>query len=314
MTNISAPRDNNRVPTLIGTSSADGITPVVVYADPTTHRLKVDLAAGSGTVTSVSVTTANGVSGSVATATTTPAITLTLGNITPTTVNKVTITAPATGSTLTIADGKTLTVSNTLTFTGTDSSSVAFGAGGTVLYSGGALGTPSSGTLTNATGLPIAGLVASTSTAIGVGSIELGNASDTTISRSSAGVIAVEGVVIPSISSTNTLTNKRVTARVVTTTQSATPTINTDNTDVASITGLAQAITSFTTNLSGTPVAGDTLIIEITDNGTARAISWGASFEASTVALPTTTVISTLLTVGFRWNSATSKWRCVAQS
>lgn len=41
---------------------------------------------GSGTVTSVSVVTANGVSGSVATATTTPAITLTLGAITPTTV------------------------------------------------------------------------------------------------------------------------------------------------------------------------------------------------------------------------------------
>lgn len=41
---------------------------------------------GSGTVTSVSVTTANGVSGSVATATTTPAISLTLGAITPTSV------------------------------------------------------------------------------------------------------------------------------------------------------------------------------------------------------------------------------------
>lgn len=41
---------------------------------------------GSGTVTSVSVTTANGVSGSVATATTTPAITLTLGDITPSTI------------------------------------------------------------------------------------------------------------------------------------------------------------------------------------------------------------------------------------
>lgn len=39
-----------------------------------------------GTVTSVSVTTANGVSGTVATATTTPAITLALGAITPTTV------------------------------------------------------------------------------------------------------------------------------------------------------------------------------------------------------------------------------------
>lgn len=39
-----------------------------------------------GTVTSTSVITANGVSGTVATATTTPAITLTLGDITPTSV------------------------------------------------------------------------------------------------------------------------------------------------------------------------------------------------------------------------------------
>ena len=38
---------------------------------------------GTGTVTSVSVASANGITGSVATATTTPAITLTLGNITP---------------------------------------------------------------------------------------------------------------------------------------------------------------------------------------------------------------------------------------
>lgn len=44
-------------------------------------------AKGSGTVTSVSVTTANGVSGSVATATTTPAITLTLGAITPSSID-----------------------------------------------------------------------------------------------------------------------------------------------------------------------------------------------------------------------------------
>lgn len=41
---------------------------------------------GSGTVTGVSVTTANGVSGTVATSTTTPAITITLGAITPSSV------------------------------------------------------------------------------------------------------------------------------------------------------------------------------------------------------------------------------------
>jgi hypothetical protein len=72
----NAKRDDNRVPTLIGTSNADGTTPINIYADPTTHRLLVDLPGGSGTVTSVSVVTANGFSGSVATATTTPAITL----------------------------------------------------------------------------------------------------------------------------------------------------------------------------------------------------------------------------------------------
>ena len=83
----------------------------------------------------------------------------TLGTASATTINKVAITAPATGSTLTIAEGKTLTASNTLTFTGTDASSVAFGAGGTVLYSGGALGTPSGGTATNLTGTA-AGLTA----------------------------------------------------------------------------------------------------------------------------------------------------------
>ena len=43
-------------------------------------------AAGVGSVTSVSVTTANGVSGTVATSTTTPAISLTLGAITPSSV------------------------------------------------------------------------------------------------------------------------------------------------------------------------------------------------------------------------------------
>lgn len=111
---------------------------------------------------------------------------------------------------------------------------------------------------------------------------------------------------------TDTLTNKRITKRFITTTQSATPTINTDNTDISSITGLAQAITSFTTNLSGTPNAGDLLQIQITDNGTARAITWGASFGSTTVTLPTTTVISTILRIGLQWNATASLWQCVA--
>ena len=143
-----------------------------------------------------------------------------------------------------------------------------------------------------------------------------------TISTSVTGVLKGNGTAISAATAdsdyttptgTETMTNKRITRRVVAVTQSATPTINTDNTDVAYITGLAQAVTSFTTNLSGTPVNGDMLIIDITDSGTGRALTFGASFEASgTVALPTTTVASTKLTIGFRWNTATSKWTCVA--
>lgn len=47
-------------------------------------------------------------------------VTPTLGVAAATTINKVTITAPATGSTLTIVDGKTLTVSKTMSFTAAD--------------------------------------------------------------------------------------------------------------------------------------------------------------------------------------------------
>jgi hypothetical protein len=84
-------------------------------------------------------------------------VTPTLGVAAATSINKVTITTPATGSTLTILDGKTLAVNNTLTFTGTDASSVAFGAGGTVVYTSGLgsgvatfLATPSSANLISA--------------------------------------------------------------------------------------------------------------------------------------------------------------------
>lgn len=85
-------------------------------------------------------------------------------------------------------------------------------ASSTIVVQGGALGTPSSGTLTNCSSLPISGLTASTSTALGVGSIELGHASDTTLARVSAGVVSIEGVNIVTTSSTDTLTNKTLTA------------------------------------------------------------------------------------------------------
>ncbi|MCX6231167.1 MAG: hypothetical protein NTZ33_06445 [Bacteroidetes bacterium] len=104
---------------------------------------------------------------------------------------------------------------------------------------------------------------------------------------------------------------KRLPKRTATITSSATPAINTDEVDMYLITEQAEAITSFTTNLIGTPVQGQILWIAITGTAT-RAISWGTSFEASTVALPTTTVTTARLDVGFVWNTVTNKWRCIA--
>lgn len=50
----------------------------------------------------------------------------------------------------------------------------------------------------------------STSADFTMGSIQLGHASDTTLSRASAGVLAVEGVAVPTVSSTSTFTNKTI--------------------------------------------------------------------------------------------------------
>lgn len=55
-------------------------------------------------------------------------VTPVLGVATATSINKVTITAPATSATLTIADGKTLTVNNSITFAGTDATTMTFPA------------------------------------------------------------------------------------------------------------------------------------------------------------------------------------------
>lgn len=106
----------------------------------------------------------------------------------------------------------------------------------------------------------------------------------------------------------------RVPIRVLASTaNSATPTLNTDSYDMMVITNQSVSITSFTTNLTGTPVNGQKLWISVT--GTlAIPIIWGAKFEASSVQLPGGTVSTNRLDVGFVWNPASLAWRCVASA
>jgi predicted heme/steroid binding protein len=113
---------------------------------------------------------------------------------------------------------------------------------------------------------------------------------------------------------TATITNHRWIPRIDSTTSSATPTINTNNVDIYKITAQTANITSFTTNLSGSPQDGEILEIQITGTA-ARAITWGADFVAGTVPLPTTTVTTATLTTIFQRYTTSSygnnKWACV---
>ncbi len=100
--------------------------------------------------------------------------------------------------------------------------------------------------------------------------------------------------------------------RTNTVASAALPAINTDTTDEFTITALATNITSMSTNLTGTPVNGQKLVVRIKDDGNARSISWGSSYASTTVALPTTTVAGVTMYVGFIYNSTSAVWDCVA--
>jgi hypothetical protein len=177
--------------------------------------------------------------------------------------------------------------------------------------------TPSTGAFTTLTASSTSSLLLGTAGSA-VGNIGFRNAdSGTTTLAPATGALGTGTVTLPlsgtlaTLAGTETLTNKRITQRSGTAASSATPTINTDNVDFYSLTAQAADITSFTTNLSGTPTEGQTLWIAITGTA-ARAITWGATFEAGAVALPTTTVSTDRLDVAFVWNTVTSKWRCMA--
>lgn len=227
----------------------------------------------------------------------------------------------------------TLTLGGTPTTALLQATSLTLGWTGTLAASRGGTGVGSLGNITkvddtNVTlalgGTPTGAVVTSTSFTLGwtgTLSVARGGSGAGTLTGLLVGngtsafttVTAPSGTVVGT-SDTQTLTNKRVTPRITTITSSATPTINTDNCDCVTITALAAAITSMTTNLSGTPTNFDKLVFRIKDDGNVRAITWGASFEPVGVALPTTTVASKRLVVGFIYDTVSAKWGCVASA
>ena len=197
------------------------------------------------------------------------------------------------------------------------SGSISFAVGDYVIYNGSAWEksdtTDAVSTVAGRVGdvtLSVADIGGDTTTALGVGSLNVGHASDTTLTRSAAGVLAVEGVDLATVSGTQILTNKRITPRIGTTASSSTPSIDCGLCDQYNITALAAAITGVT--ITGTPADGQKLLVRIKDNGTARAITWGSSFLSSGTTLPTTTVANKTHLIGFIYDGSVTKWVCVA--
>lgn len=92
----------------------------------------------------------------------------------------------------------------------------------------------------------------------------------------------------------------------------ATPAINTDLYDSVVFSNINTAITSMTSNLSGTPTDTQSLLVVFKDDGTARAITWGSKFVSMIATLPTTTTAGKYTYVGLKYNDSLSQFACLA--
>ncbi|KPL68053.1 hypothetical protein SZ64_07940 [Erythrobacter sp. SG61-1L] len=115
-----------------------------------------------------------------------------------------------------------------------------------------------------------------------------------------------------SLTGAETLTNKRITRRVVAApAASGNLTANCDTTDRFKAFGLTGATTF--PDPTGTPTDQQQLVVYAKDNGTSRAISWGASFVAAkNKTLPVATTAGKWFKAAFEWNSDDAKWVMVA--
>ena len=192
-----------------GTVQIEGVT--VATATNTLTLTNKTIAAGSNTISGLTNTNLSGSAG------------ITNANLANSTIsgvalgsnlNALTISTGLSGSSYNGSGAVTIAIDSTVaTLTGTQTLTNKTLTSPTLTSP--ALGTPASGTLTNCTALPITGITSSTTIGLGVGTIELGHASDTSITRSAAGTVQIEGVTVATASNTLTLTNKTIGAATI---------------------------------------------------------------------------------------------------
>jgi len=245
--------------------------------------------AGAGTVTNTGTLT----SGKVI-----------LGNgTTDVTASKVTLTNPATTATLTLADNSTLTTSGAYSWAWTVPGAYTYtlpGATSTLAAIGVAQTWTAVQTFTNS---DIRLLGSST----GYSTFTSANAGASNYTLTFPAITDT----LDTLTSTSTLTNKRITPRILSAASYTTDTgtsLNCDNLDEFIVTAQAGALKF--NNPTGTPTDGQVMFIAVTGTA-ARALTYDTQFEASTIALPATTVTTARLNMAFIWRADTSKWVCV---
>jgi hypothetical protein len=129
--------------------------------------------------------------------------------------------------------------------------------------------------------LPVSGITSSTSTALGVGSLEIGHASDTTLARLAAGVPTVEGNVVDVLGYTTTATAAGTTTLTVTSTRYQFFTGTSTQTVVLPVTS------TLTTGFTFVIVNNSTGNVTVQSSGANNILVMGPSSEASFVCILT---------------------------
>jgi hypothetical protein len=102
----------------------------------------------------------------------------------------------------------------------------------------------------------------------------------------------------------------RIDPRVTSAASASSLTPDVSTTDIYAYTALAAGLTINAP--TGTPLDGDKLIFRLLDNGTARALTWNATYTVIGVTLPTTTTVSKTTYVGCIYNANATRWDVIA--